>query len=203
MEAMASGQGALAHHPHCLALAPTLPCRSHVPTVHSARTGTCDNHGALPRTALSTNCTSSATGRVLRRGHSQHTLRILTTPLKSAPLTTSLLLKLRKVRQPAKVTQPEGAAPERHSHLQTPSLHALCPLPRDPWGLAWAGWRTFLGTASEMRRQVAAPASNYPISCQEPATPIVHGWAHTTGTSQTEEASKPRKRKCSWKEHPA
>ena len=60
MEVMASGLEALTRHPHCLALAPLLQCRSHVSAIHSARTGTCDCHSALCRTALSTDRSSSA-----------------------------------------------------------------------------------------------------------------------------------------------
>lgn len=60
-EAMAPGQRALSDGLHCLALAPSLQCRSHPLAVRSARTGTYDHQGAPPRVALSTDCTSSAT----------------------------------------------------------------------------------------------------------------------------------------------
>lgn len=93
MESKASGQGALTRHPHCLALSPLLQCRSHMSAVHSARTGTCDCHSALRRTALSADRSSSATWPgPAPRASPAFSLNLHNTQV--SPLTTSLSLKL-------------------------------------------------------------------------------------------------------------
>lgn len=69
------------------------------------------------------------------------------TPLRAASITMPLSLRLRKVRQPAEVTQPGSGSPRKaprppDTKSVAPECHQMS-LSRALRGLARAGWRTF------------------------------------------------------------